>query len=269
MAPSTEPPPPPVQVNVARVVAQSGTVEVRRAEAETWGPIEVGDTLQASDAVRTSSDGQIEVTVGQIKVRVKERSELRVKTITETALRAQLRGRAESEVTPGKGVLELEGEGSDAVARSEGGRFTMSSDGRGVVAVASVQGRVKLTAAGKDVTVNEGQISRVRPKKAPDRPTKALRRVLLAVDWPDTKETNKRRMPLTGRVELGTEVIIQGKPIAVDANGRFKAEVSLVNGRQSVAVVAVDVLGRERRASEKFLVDASLPDVEVKEKLWQ
>jgi hypothetical protein len=169
----------------------------------------------------------------------------------------------------GKGRVEIEANGADALAVAEGGRFSMLSDGRGVVAVAAVKGEVKLSSAGKSVQLKEGQVGRVRPGRPLEPPTAVLRQVLLSVDWPDQRETNRRTFKLAGHVDVGTRVMVQGHLVDVAPNGRFETRVSLRQGRQNVAVTAVDVLGRRKQQHEGFLMDETLPDVKVKGRLWE
>ena len=97
----------------------------------------------------------------------------------------------------------------------------------------------------------------------------ALRRVLLSVQWPDQRETNKATFPIEGRVEPGSRVFVQGEQVAVEAGGTFRAEVPLKKGKQKIAVVTVDALGRRKQVEGVVLRDDSLPDVKVKKRLWQ
>ncbi len=265
-APEPEPEPEPE----VSVLATNGRVEVLRREQTDWSELNPGDRLRETDAVRTWEDARLELQVSDIKVSVEERSELRVKTVTDTVLRAQFRGRVASEVTPGKGAsIELEAEGSDAVARSEGGAFAMTADGKGIVAVAAVSGRVDFAAKGRSVTVDEGQVSRTRPSGEPEKPKSALKRVLLAVNWPAKKETRAPRIPVRGAVEVGARVTVQGTPVEVDEKGRFVANVSLRPGTQIVTVVATDVLGRTRREQAQVFHDGRPAEVDLVKRPWQ
>ena len=49
----------------------------------------------------------------------------------------------------------------------------------------------------------------------------------------------------------------------------FRTEVPLRQGRQKIAVVTVDALGRRKQVESIVLRDDSLPDVKVKKRLWQ
>jgi hypothetical protein len=251
----------------AIVTASSGKVELLRGASGSWSSARVGDRLGATDSIRTGL-GQADVAIDGVKVRVNEFSRLDMSTIDKRALHTRLHGSLESEVEK-EAKLDVQMGDSGAVAHSEGGHFFVTADGRGVMAVATVTGSVRLTNGGRSVDVSKGQISKVAATDAPTLPAAALRRVLLSVRWPNVKETNKPSLPIAGRVEPGSRVFVQGQQIPVETGGIFRAEVPLKQGRQKIAVVTVDALGRRKQVESTVLRDDSLPDVKVKKKLWQ
>lgn len=246
----------------ARVVTTRGTAEIRRGPDAPWNRIRAGDRVEVQDSVRTSPSGGLELAVGEVKIRLRERSEFRLQKVTAKRLRARVLGGIESESPEdSERALEVEAEGSDAVAVSHGGHFSMMSDGRGVVAVASVAGTVTLSAHGSEVQLQPGQVSRVRGESAPDAPSRALRKVLMSVKWPTRRASHKRVLPLEGRVEVGSRVAVRGQDVPVDAEGRFHTQVPLAQGSQQVTIRVVDVLGREARESLQVSVDTKRPGV--------
>jgi hypothetical protein len=255
------------QIQVAAVVlSRKGKVELSHSGG-AWSDAHVGDQLRPSDVLRTEA-GEAEVGVDGVRMRLHESSAVRVKEASRTSLRAQIRGAVESDVEPGQGSLEVEMEGSDAHARSSGGHFFVTADGRGVVAVATVSGSVNLIAKEKQVEVRMGEVSRVRGGE-PDTPSPALRRVLLSVRWPEELATSKDTLPVSGKVEAGSRVFIQGRPIAVESSGVFTAQVPLHDGAQKVAVLAIDPLGRRKQSWATIVRDQTVPEVKLKKKLWQ
>jgi hypothetical protein len=165
-------------------------------------------------------------------------------------------------------------EGTDAVARSTGGHFFVTADGRGVVSVATVSGSVNLIAKTKQVQVNEGEDSRIR-KGEPDAPSPALRRVLLSVRWPEDL-TSKEAVPVSGKVQPGSRVFIQGRPVDVEETGSFTAQVHLHDGAQKVAVLVVDPFGRRKQAWATIVREEAPPqrvaaagEPKKKKKEWQ
>ena len=97
----------------------------------------------------------------------------------------------------------------------------------------------------------------------PTVPVEALRRVLLNVQWPNQRETNKATLPIAGRVEPGSRVFVQGEPVAVGEGGTFRTEVPLRQGRQKIAVVTVDALGRRKQVESiiKQLEAVNVPEL--------
>lgn len=249
----------------AIVTASRGQVEL--VHDGNVSPARVGDRLGARDALRTG-DGEADLAVDGVKVRLHESSRLELQDVHKRAVRARVRGSIESEVDSGK--LDVAIEDSDAMAHSEGGHFFVTTDGKGVVAVASVTGTVHLSGGGRSVAVSKGEVGRVLGSgEVPHAPAAALRRVLLSVQWPGKRETNKPSLPVVGRVEPGSRVFVQGQPVTVEAGGGFRAEVPLRKGKQKIAVVTVDALGRRKQLDAIVLRDDSLPDARVKKKLWQ
>jgi hypothetical protein len=258
----------PAQSAQAVVTAKNGKVELLRAADGSVSEAKVGDKLDVRDALRTGI-GEADVAVEGVRMRLHEDSQVLLKEVTREKMRARVRGLVESDVAE-KGRLDLEAESSDAVAHSEGGHFFVTSDGHGVVAVASVAGSVHLSGGGKSVDVTRGEVSRLsKAEPSPSQPAAALRRVLLSVQWPNHKETNRTVLPIVGRVEPGSRVFVQGEPVVVEAGGTFRTEVPLRQGRQKIAVVTVDALGRRKQVQSMVMRDDSVPDAKVKKKLWQ
>jgi hypothetical protein len=261
----------PAQAKVAAVVLErTGKVELSHNGGQ-WSDARVGDQLVPSDSLRTEA-GQAELGLGAVRMRLHESSAVRVKETGQSSMRAQVRGAVESDVEPG-GALDVEMEGTDAVARSTGGHFFVTADGRGVVSVAAVSGSVNIIAKTKQVQVNKGEVSRIQ-KGEPDAPSPALRRVLLSVRWPKDL-TSKEAVPVSGKVEPGSRVFIQGRPVAVEESGSFTAQVHLHGGAQKVAVLVVDPLGRRKQAWATIVREEAAPQRVVasgeprKKKEWQ
>ena len=262
--------PPPAQASddpQAVVTASRGKVELLHGGSGSWADVKVGDRLGAKDALRTAV-GEADLAVDGVKVRIHEASRLDVKSVSKGSLRTRIHGSLESEVDK-TGKLDVEIEGSDATAFSQGGHFFVTADGKGVIAVAAVTGSVHLSGNGKSVDIQKGEISRVEGPAGPSLPAAALRRVLLSVQWPSAQGTNQATVPIAGHVEPGSRVFVQGQPVAVEAGGSFRAEVPLRQGKQKIAVVTVDALGRRKLVEGMVKRDDSLPAARVKKKLWQ
>lgn len=243
----------------AELVGGSGVVELARGSGN-WTPAIAGTRIGVSDGVRTPGDGEAELSVDGVRVKIHERSELRLTAARAGVLRASVRGRVESEVQRGKGRVALQVEGSDAVAESEGGHFFVTSQGQSAV-VAATSGEVSLSSGKARVQIREGQAARVANQEIGP-PVAALKRVLLAVRWPGDK-TNRALVPVAGRVAAGSRVYVQGEPVEVTPDGEFHADVKLHDGRQRIAVVTVDPFGRQRADSTEIVRDRSIPQVQI------
>ena len=90
----------------AVVISRKGKVELQRGLLGNWADAQVGDRLAPSDALRTH-EGEAEVGVDGVKMRMHEASALRLKDANPSWMRAQVRGSVESEVEPGKGSLDV------------------------------------------------------------------------------------------------------------------------------------------------------------------
>jgi hypothetical protein len=267
--PATEPAPEPEPpAFAATVTARQGTVEVSHREG-AWAAVEVGDRLLETDRVRTQGDSRVDLGVNHVKVTIHEHSEFLVKQVTQTAIRARVRGRLESAVEDGRGSLEIESEGSGAVVKTDGGHFSMLADGRGVLAVSTVSGVVTVAAEGKEVEVGKGKWTTVQPGGGPSAPSPAVRRVLLAVKWPGKKETNRKSLPVAGKVSPGTRVLVQGRLVEVGRDGQFETEVPLRRGRQKIAVTAIGVGGQRKVSSDTVLMDDRPNSVELAKDPWE
>jgi hypothetical protein len=94
--------------------------------------------------------------------------------------------------------------------------------------------------------------------------------VLLKVAWPNDRTTVAERVAISGRVDVGTEVTVNGVPATVGRDGRFVAEVKLADGRNQLSVRATDIEGRTtvRQAVIEALLEG--PDVRVENgSLWE
>jgi len=62
----------------------------------------------------------------------------------------------------------------------------------------------------------------------------------LTLDWTSDKKVDKATVTLTGKVEPGATVLINGKAVAVSADGNFSARITLTRGRNKIVVNATD-----------------------------
>ncbi|RKH36605.1 hypothetical protein D7V93_42930, partial [Corallococcus llansteffanensis] len=166
------PTPPPVAVPQVAVPEPKKAVELELREVEglvevrhgngAWTRAEKGTPLRATDVVRTG-DGAYAVLVNgeAVEVRMAAGTEVSVEELTDSLSRLLLgNGMATTTVRSGqRHTFELKTTGSDAVARTGGGTFTMTNNGEGTVKVGTRDGEVTLLGKGKVVIVRAGQQS--------------------------------------------------------------------------------------------------------------
>ncbi len=243
----------------ALLLSSKGKVELQRQDG-AWGPAALGDRVGVSDGLRTPGGGEAELSVDGVRVKLHDRTELRLTAVSSGMLRARVRGRVESDVEQGRGRVSLQVQGGEAVAESSGGHFFLTAEGKSVV-VAATRGAVALAASGKTVELHEDEMVNLQAGSM-GQPARALKKVLLSVQWPGDK-TNRSSVPVGGRVAAGSRVYVQGEPVEVAPSGEFHVEVRLDEGRQRIAVVTIDPFGRRAGERSEVTRDQSPPRVQV------
>lgn len=254
-----KPPEKPVQMQINELV---GAVEVRRADGN-WEPLKPGMVLHASDSLRTKDSASAAISSDKVRFELEPGTELALQDLSDELSRVLLdSGMATVSVRTGtQHTIEVKAGGSDAVARTSQGTFTMSNDGAGTVAVGSREGEVVFEGNGKVVIVRAGQQSVVRPGSGgPSEPVKIPSSLLRKVQWPD-KRQNKREVVVQGEAEPGTrlEIAGTGETFSPGRDGTFKRTVVLKEGENDVKIKAVSVGGTRDEAGQRFLVDTKPP----------
>jgi hypothetical protein len=277
------PPPPPAPVVKAAAAPEekarpvdlelsevTGTVEVRHGGE--WVPAKAGVRLRPTDAVRTR-DGSYAVLIGgeAVQVRMDPETEVSVEELTDSLSRILLgNGMATTIVRPGeRHTFEVRAAGSDAVARTGEGTFTMSNDGKGTVAVGTREGEVTFLGQGKVVIVRSGQQSIVRPGKAPSEPAPMPSSLLLKVQWPAGATTRQRKLVVAGQTEAGGRVEVEGETLFPEPDGRFSHTVTLKEGRNAVHVRALSISGGKQEESREIHLDTTPPKLGVDPGIWK
>ncbi|MFL5344338.1 MAG: FecR domain-containing protein [Hyalangium sp.] len=276
------PPPPPPTPSPAPVEAKApekpvqmefgevtGTVEVRH-EGGTWEPAKRGMPLRPSDSVRTKEGSSAELLSEAVKVTMDPATDVSVQELTSSLSRILLEnGMATAVVRPGKReTFEIKAAGSDAVASTTGGTFTMSNNGAGTVAVGTREGEVSFLGGGKVVIVRAGQQSIIRPgSSAPSEPTEIPSSLLRKVQWP-TGRQKQREVIVQGEAVPGSRLEIAGESFSPTPDGTFVRKVSLKEGENEVKLKVSSVGGNKEEASEKILVDTRPPKLKIKTP-WQ
>jgi len=249
-----------------KVVSIGGRVEKRRGDAP-WTVVKTGDELLQEEAIRTSDDGKALLDVGDIAtVEVSARSEFTVRELSETASRVRLEeGRLAADVHGvSQSTFKVEAKGSDAVAETSQGQFSVLTTGRGQVSVATRKGRVRLSAKNRTVEVTAGKQSVVLPEQPPGLPEDIPPSVFLKVARPKSRVQREKETVIKGTTTPGAVVSINGVYARANQEGQFEATVALNEGRNKILVEAEDAAGhREKAELPEITVDTRPPNVKT------
>lgn len=250
----------------------SGTVQIRRGLDGGWVDAKQGDPLLPSDGVRTT-DGSYAMLVGgeTWEVKMEPGTEVGIGELKESITRLLLESGMARATVKGQGrhTFEVRASASDAVASTDGGVFTIASNGRGTVAVGTESGEVAFSGAGRVVIVRAGQQSIVTPGKAPSAPVTIPSSLLLKVALPTRPTINTPRLVLKGAVEPGSMVEVQGRIVTVDERGHFEVPVGLREGKNVVSVRARGVGGTEAKSSAPVELDTTVKAPTIDRNLWK
>jgi hypothetical protein len=224
----------------------------------TWVTVRPGDKLSPSDSIRTRLDGRAVLDVAGIHVELDRVSRLSSIVATRVELSE---GRVSARVPSGREGFGVSIQGTDAVARTAGGEFAVLADGEGSGTVASVSGSVRVTARSATVDVPAGAQSIVQRGSAPSTPTPIPGSLFLKVQQPERKVQRARQLALSGTTVPGAVLMINGRLVEVDAEGRFSAVVDLQEGDNRVLVQSRDVAGRSTEEGVGVRLDTRGPNV--------
>jgi hypothetical protein len=255
--PQSDAGPAPQEQGPASVLRIAGDVRVQRHGSDEWVVLSMGDVIRAGDRVRTSGDGQLDLSLDATRIRLHEESEVLLDAVDPSSVRIKVTGSGEAEVPGGGPTVAFEA--GEAVASTDGGQLTLAFDGKNVVAGA-VLGGATFTQGGKTVTLKGGEFVVTRAE-GPSRPAKIPKKVSLEVGWPEATETNQAQVRLSGRASAYARVFVAGRRVETGPNGQFTATVPLKRGKQTVQISAVDPFGRRAVRSQAFVMDPDAPRI--------
>lgn len=250
----------------------TGTVQIRHGLDGGWQDARPGDALLPSDGVRTT-DGSYAVLVGgeTWEVKMEPGTEVGIGDLKESISRLLLESGMATATVKGQGrhTFEVRAQGSDASASTDGGVFTIASNGKGTVAVGTESGEVAFSGGGRVVIVRAGQQSIVKPGQAPSAPMTIPSSLLLKVALPSKKTINTPKLVLKGEVPPGSMVEVQGRIVTVDDAGRFEVPVWLKEGKNPLNVRARSVGGIEAKQSGLVELDTTVKAPTIDPGLWK
>ncbi|MDX2020348.1 MAG: hypothetical protein SF187_08900 [Deltaproteobacteria bacterium] len=251
-----------------RVAGVQGTVEF--LQDQKLYVLQAGDLLSLSDVIRTGPGARVLLRRKGSELEVRENLEIQLQSIADK--------QAEFSILRGSGDMTATVEDSEAIvkirsdqtqATNQGpSRWVVARTEAGQVAVAVSAGSVEFAGRGRSVTVKAGSESVARANGAPTDPVQTPEDLLLDVVWPETTET-LHTTKVEGKAGATTKVLINGKRVLVDADGRFSADLPLQVGRNAVDVEARDLQGRTKKVSQTITRTPKAPALEsAKEDLW-
>jgi hypothetical protein len=267
--PEAPPPPPPVVLTMS---AAEGKVEVLRGGA--WAPARVGERLEASDRVRTGEDGQATLRLSDgSTVRLEAATETQVQTLSRALSRISLGGggvQADIADDPER-LFQVDLDDDGAVARTRGAAFGVTATAKGTASVAATRGEVAVSARGREVVLRTGQFTRVAPGAPPTEAAPLPASLLLKVAWPGGEKgvVRSKSAVVAGETTPGSRVVVQGRHVAVDAAGRYRAEVALAEGQNRVTVRARDAAGRQKEERSPPITVDTKTDFKVQVPKWK
>lgn len=259
----------PVELRLGSI---SGHVQVRHGDAG-WQDADGGEVLATNDGVRTD-DGSYALLIGGEfwDVKMESGTEVSLGELSASISRLLLEsGMAHADVHSGQHhTFEVRAAGSDAIASTDGGTFTMATNGQGTVAVATENGEVVFSAAGRVVLVRTGQRSLSNPGQPPQPPTPIPNSVLLKVNFPVKKTINTPKIMIVGNAEPGSLVEVLGHSSVTDEVGHFAVPIGLKEGRNSITVKAQSAGGARSTTSRTVELDTTVsgPVIDPKS-LWK
>jgi hypothetical protein len=248
----------------------SGSVEIAGPDG-VWQRAVPGRKLSLRDRVRTGDDGVAELRASDgSSVKLLEATDARVDALRRELKRVHLgAGAVEADVPDDPSRLfEVEVDEQGGVARTRGGRFTASSDGKGGAVVGAHRGEVILSAKGKEVVIRSGQFARLEPGSAPDAPAPLPSSLFLKVQWPPTLSP-KSQVTVAGKTSPGARVRMGGKWISVDRDGGFRTSVELSDGPHDLKVTARDLSARAAEEKSPRIVVDTRTDFKIHPPNWK
>ncbi len=264
----------PARVSFNSVVTSIvGKVEIRKKGSKKWTRVKLAEKLYQGDKIRTGlfSEATLQLR-GSSSVTVAPNSSFVVGEEKKQNSSFELGEGSILAAIPhqNKREFKFHSKGSDAVASSKEGEFSMTSDGKGTVVVDSYKGMVKIKSKGKTVKIKKGKRSLVLPAHPPTKALAIPSSIALQVKWPPLK-TSKTKVKLTGKTSLAATVMVNGILIRPDSSGQFSFDVPLQEGKNRLVVTSTDASGKTTtKKSPEITVDTSRPDLKVDaEDLWK
>jgi hypothetical protein len=230
-----------------RVASSEGEVEAFRTGQ--WLPLPRGEVIGSPDVIRTGPGSRAVLRLGtSTEIELREKVEIRLDRLSRTEMSVDLlRGKVFAHVARVGDHLTVTS--SETRTSNDGPtHFIVKAEESGRVSVAVTDGSARFASGGREVTLGAGTESRSERGGVPAEPERIPEEVLLSVVWPEAERHGARAM-VAGNVRPSSSVMVNGAPVVVSADGRFKAIVPMREGANQLEVEAEDLTGRRRTSA--------------------
>ncbi len=234
-----------------------------------------GDTLPSGSVVQTGESSRVSLSIPDGgRVDLAEQSELAIRQIFDDAVSFELRsGQVEATVKHfNKRRVDFVFSGNPSKVKVADGKAVLVADGTGAfdVGVESGSDVAIVGPDGEEEPVPAGEHKAVRRDGTVALSGAIPRSVLLKVDWPDEGIHRARSVEVKGSVSPGSTVMVEGKPVKTDPDGRFRSRVELREGTNKITVEARGLGGTAVQESPEIKVDTRPPRVEAStDDIWK
>jgi hypothetical protein len=245
---------------VFRVADSQGEVEALRDGQ--WVAVPRGQILGSSDVIRTGAGSRAVLRLGSsTEIDLREKVQIRLDRLSKTEIGVDLvRGKVFAHVARAGDHLTISA--SETRTSSDGPtHFIVKAEESGRVSVAVTDGSARFTSGGREVILGPGTESRSERGGVPAEPERIPEEVLLSVVWPEA-EQHGGRAAVAGKAQPSSMVMVNGTPVVVAADGRFKSYAPLREGSNQIQVEAEDLMGRRKTTTTSLQrLPARRPDL--------
>jgi hypothetical protein len=253
------------------IASVSGGVDVATGDG-SWRPARAGEHLSARDRLRTDDEGDARLSAADgSTVQLSPGTEARIDELRRELKRLSLgHGELSADVRddPTR-VFAVEVDGHGAIARTRGAAFTARADGAGAAAVATRRGEVILSARGKEVVIHSGQFARLLPGGTPEDPRPLPESLFLKVTWPAATPSNRSLVTIVGQASPLARVKVAGHYVRLDAEGKYREDVTLPDGAHQLHVHATDLAGHVADEKSPRIVIDTKTDFKIQAPKWK
>lgn len=227
-----------------RVARSQGEVEALRDGQ--WVAVPLGEVIGSSDVIRTGAGSRAVLRLGSsTEIDLREKVQIRLDRLSRTEVSVDLvRGKVFAHVARAGDHLTISAS-ETRTSNEVPTHFIVKAEESGRVSVAVTDGSARFASGGREVILGPGTESRSERGGVPAEPERIPEEVLLGVVWPEG-EQHGGRATIAGNARPSSVVMLNGAPVAVAADGRFKSYLPLREGKNQIRVEAEDLMGRQK-----------------------